>query len=263
MITWFGRKRSRSHIFLACFPKSGSTFLSTALQGLTGYSAYSAAEEYGHNEQDISRRKLRRARRTSIIQQHAKGSKNNLNILRQYSMRPIVHVRNLFDVVISLHDHLFGEDHCVPTGYVHREFWRLSQREQFDYLIHVHLPWYFNFLVSWHEAQRHFSLIMTSYEELFADPPGTLRRLADFYGFDVDDAAIERALHYVSHQHTRFNKGVTGRGRELLTSAQCDAIRSLAKVWGVDQQVTRSVGIDLTSLQDEPIRAIQSDRMVA
>ncbi len=146
-----------------------------------------------------------------------------------------------------------------PTGFVHREFWRLSQRDQFDYLIQIHLPWYFNFLVSWHEAQRHFSLIMTSYEELFADPPGTLRRLADFYEFDVDDMAIRQALQHVARQHTRLNKGVSGRGRELLSAAQRDAICRLAKVWQVDQTVMNSVGIDLTATDNEMILPFRSE----
>jgi len=49
---WFNRRRKFAHIFGGCFPKSGSTFLSKALQGLTGYPEYSSVEEYGHNEQE-------------------------------------------------------------------------------------------------------------------------------------------------------------------------------------------------------------------
>jgi len=260
---WFNRRRKFAHIFVACFPKSGSTFLSKALQGLTGYPEYSSVEEYGHNEQDISRRKLGRARRLSVIQQHTKGTKSNLNILREFGMRPIVHVRNLFDVVISLHDHFYGEDHCFPTGYVHREFWRLPERDQFDYLIQMHLPWYFNFLISWHEAQRQFSLITTSYEELFTDTSGTLRRLADFYGLDADDAAIQRALEYASRQPTRLNKGVSGRGRQLLSPTQREAICRLAKVWQVDRKITRSVGIDITDFDEDRIPSPRCELKVA
>ncbi len=188
-------------------------------------------------------RALRHARRTSVVQQHAKGTIDNVCRLREYGLRPIVHVRNVFDVVVSLRDHMHNEDPVFPTGFVHREFWKLDQPEQFDYLIHIHLPWYFNFLVSWHEAQREIGLIATSYEELFADPAGTLRRLADFYELDVDDAAIERALQYAAGQHTRLNKGVSGRGRQLLTPAQCDAVSRLAQVWQVDRKILRAVGI--------------------
>jgi hypothetical protein len=248
---WFKRKYKLPHIFVACFPKSGSTFLSKALQGLTGYPEYHAAEEYVPNEQDISRRKLLKARRLSVIQQHAKGTKTNLNILREFRMRPIVHVRNLFDVVVSLRDHFYGHDHHFPTGYVHREFWQLHERDQYDYLIQMHLPWYFNFLISWHEAQRYFSLITTSYEELFVNPAGTLRRLADFYGLAADDAAIGRALEYAAGQPTGLNKGVSGRGRQQLTTAQRDAICRMAKVWQVDRKITRSVGVDIAEFDGD------------
>ena len=138
-----------------------------------------------------------------------------------------------------------------------------KERDQFDYLIHVHLPWYFNFLVSWHEAQRQFSLITTSYEELFDNPARTLRRLAGFYGLDVDDAAIQRALEHAARQPTRLNKGVSGRGLERLTPAQRDAICRLAKVWQVDQKITRSVGIDITEFNGDKIPSARNELNVA
>lgn len=247
----FGKPHKFPHIFVACFPKSGSTFLSKALQGLASYPEYHLTEEGGNSEQDISRRKLAKARQASVVQQHAKATIANISILREFGIRPIVHVRNLFDVVVALRDHMYNEIPYTPTGHVHREFWQLTQREQFDYLIQIHLPWYFNFLVSWHEIKEEISLISTSYEELFGSPAATLRRLADFYRLDVDDAAIARALHYASHQNTRLNKGVSGRGQQMLTADQRDTVRRLAKVWRVDRNLMHSIGIDLDQLVGE------------
>lgn len=77
-------------------------------------------------------------------------------------------------MVVSLRDRFYNQSSFAPTGYVHREFWNLPEREQFDYLIHMHLPWYFSFLMSWHEARCEIGLINTSYEELFTDQVGTL-----------------------------------------------------------------------------------------
>ncbi len=137
-----------------------------------------------------------------------------------------------------------ARDSRAPTGYVHRQFWELGQAEQFDYLIHMHLPWYFNFLISWHEAQRQIPLIRTSYEELFGDPAGTVRRVADFHGLQADDAAIAGALAHAAAQDTRLNQGVSGRGRQLLSPAQRDSHPPAGPRVARRAQVLRSVGID-------------------
>ncbi len=244
MRAWLRGKRRFPHLLVACFPKSGSTYLSKALQGLSGYPEYYLAEEGGHNEQDVSHRALRRARCAAVVQQHVKATSGNLALLKEFGVRPIVHVRNLLDVVVSLRDHFHREDSRAPTGFVHQEFWRLGQQEQFDYLIHMHLPWYFNFLVSWHEAEREIPLVRSSYEELFADRAGTLRRLAAFHGLPVNDTAIARALDYAALQHTRLNQGVSGRGQQSLSPRQRDAICRLGKLWHVDPKILRSVGVD-------------------
>ena len=44
---------NRRHILIACFPKSGSTYLSKVLQELTGYPEWYAAEPGDQNEQDF------------------------------------------------------------------------------------------------------------------------------------------------------------------------------------------------------------------
>ena len=237
------RRAGRRHIFVACFPKSGSTYLCKAIEALTGFQSGFVAEHGKHNDQDISPRRLRRLRASSVIQQHAQGTHNNVRLLRDFGLRPIVHVRNIYDVLVSLYDHLRNEDHRVPTGYVHREFWNLAYREQMDHLIHVHLPWYFNFLVSWHEATDRLPTLLTHYETLVSHGPQLLRRIADFYSLNVEDAAIEQALRHAAGQSTRLNRGITGRGTTELSPPQRATIAHLAHSWGVPEPVWQQIGI--------------------
>ena len=48
-------RRNQGHILIACFPKSGSTYLSLVLQELTGFPDWYGAEPGDQNEQDLSR----------------------------------------------------------------------------------------------------------------------------------------------------------------------------------------------------------------
>jgi hypothetical protein len=248
MFRFLWRPRHLPHIFAACFPKSGSTYLCKVLQALTGFQSGYVAEHGKHNDQDISPRKLRSLKTSTVIQQHAKGTYNNLRILRQFELRPIVNVRNIYDVIVSLHDHLRNEDDRVPTGYVHREYWNLSYREQLDYLIGVHLPWYFNFVVSWHEASEELPIFVSTYERLMTNPSGVLRQIAEFYSMDVSDQAIESAFKSVEGQSTRLNHGIMGRGQAELSHQQRETIWRLARVWHVDQTVWDLVGLRPESL---------------
>jgi hypothetical protein len=247
MLSFFNPLRRQNHIFVACFPKSGSTYLCKALEALTGFRPGFVAEQGKHNDQDVSPRKLRRLRGSTVIQQHTKGTFNNVRILREFEIKPMINLRNLYDVVISLYDHLKTEDHRVPTGYVHREYWKLSYREQLDYIIHIHLPWYFNFLVSWHEASQEMPLFVSTYENLMQNRALVLRQIADFYSIDVADQAITRAIQTADGQFTRFNRGIVGRGRAELSTAQRESIGRLAQVWKLDATLWDQIGLGSNS----------------
>ncbi len=142
------RRRPFDDLLIACFPKSGSTYLSKVLQKATGLKEDYLAEFGSQNEQDIVRRKLKRLWRRSVLQQHVKGTRTNVELLTSFGIRPIVQTRSLFDVVISLYDHFERENNSLPCGHVCADYWQMTFHERLDYLICVHLPWYFNFYLS-------------------------------------------------------------------------------------------------------------------
>jgi hypothetical protein len=45
-------------IFIACFPKSGSSYLTALLSEITGFTSRAIVAAYGHNEQDVSKIEL-------------------------------------------------------------------------------------------------------------------------------------------------------------------------------------------------------------
>src|SRR5207245_588328 len=62
------------HLFIACMPKSGSTYLHTVLREITGFRDAYVSEWGEQNEGDICERRLRRLRRRSVLQQHVKAT---------------------------------------------------------------------------------------------------------------------------------------------------------------------------------------------
>ena len=249
----------RDHIVIACFPKSGSTYMSKAICEILDLKPRWICEFYHHDEQDISARKLRRCTERSVIQQHIKGTYDNVRLMQQYRIRPIVNVRNVFDVILSLHDHWEREGHEVCTGYVHRRFWTMNFDERMNYIIHVHLPWYFNFFVSWREAAERIEILPMSYERFFADRVGSLQQMLQFNHVHVATDRIEAALERLKTTDTRLNKGRSGRGAELLSEGHKEAIRRLARSWCIDLDEMASIGLRSQSRPDRSESAMSPE----
>ncbi len=222
--------RHHEHLLIACFPKSGSTYLSKVLREMAGLAKAYVSEPGPQNEQDLSATKLAAIRRRSVLQQHVKATRTNVELLLEHRMRPIVQTRNLFDVIVSLHDHFERDHRSLPCGYISQEYLRAGWDERVEYLIYLHLPWYFNFVLSWREAGSQLATYPLSYEQLFADQPGELARIAAFYNLAVTAAEVSAAIGRALKSDTRLNVGVTGRGREMLTPRHKQSIRQLAAI---------------------------------
>ena len=234
---------SSTNILVACFPKSGSTYLTTLLSAITGFQRKMAIQFGGHNEQDIFEPALRYlCLRNSVTQQHVKGTDNNVRLLKKYNIKPVILVRNIFDVVLSIHDHIEREDHRGPVGYVHKEYFGMSKEEKLFYIIHVMLPWYFNFYMSWRESSKEMDVLWISYEELFSNQVDTVSRILSFYDIPVDHDQIQSAILAMKSKDTRLNVGIKGRG-DSLPEGHKEAILNLASVWKVDKKEMEIIGL--------------------
>lgn len=229
-------------IVISAMPKSGSTFLSNALAGVTGYAHGYAACDYFNIEQELYLpRLIDNYGRGIVVQQHFKANTANLRLLQAFGLRPVVLVRNVFDVIVSVRDHLAQESiGNIPALYPSSHFCAFDQADQFDYLIDFAAPWYLSYYVSWSKAAEDgaIDLLRLVYDEAVCDWVGTIRRVLDFHRIDCPDERIEqvvRGMHGRPRMETRMNVGVPGRGRALLSPGQCARVASLARFYpGVD-----------------------------
>lgn len=220
------------HIFIACIPKSGSTFLKNVLVGLTGYRDAFMVYTPGQFEQDIYLPVLESvADVDTVTQQHCRGSDANVQIMQGFGIRPVVLVRNIFDCVVSLLD--FYDRGAFSNSFFRSDYGSLDEETKLDLLIDNLVPWYFQFVASWSlvEKQRRLDLMWLRYEDLIGDKPETIKNILDFYGLAAPMRGIEQCVREIEARKrtTRFNKGIAGRGESRLSDSQKQRIKSYAR----------------------------------
>jgi hypothetical protein len=229
--------REGEYLFVACMPKSGSTFMAKALSELTGYPYVNLAYAYERNEQTLYLPRLIDSYSFgSVTHLHVRATKSTIDLMKMFSIRPVVLVRNIFDIVVSIHDHMFQEGYEFPTFYCNEEFKALDEKSRFDFVIEHGIPWFFNFFVSWYEAfsKGRIDCLWLSYENVTSDWHKAIRTIADFYNIERTDEEIAQALERTlmkKRQQIRLNKGVVGRGSKSLTSEQKQKIVDLARFY--------------------------------
>jgi hypothetical protein len=202
------------HILIACMPKSGSTFLSDVIGQCPGFRRAVLTPSAGRREQEIDEQLLRKLDRVSFVaQHHVRNSDWTAEMCRSYRVRPIVLVRNLQDVVVSLRDHMRCESAVFPQFFADARHATLDDAALEQMIARLALPWYLNFYMSWREAP---GAMMVSYEELTAAPGEVIQNILKFSGATTTDAEVEEAIGRVNARDTsRLNVGVAGRGAGL------------------------------------------------
>lgn len=229
--------RRGKFLFIACMPKSGSTFLTNTLSELTGFRKTNLTYAFERNDQNLYLPKLVDcAHLNTVTHQHIRATDSNLMLMQKFALRPVILTRNIFDVVVSIRDHFHNESYKFPTAYCDKKFFELDQKTQFDFIIDLALPWYFNFYVSWYKAAKS-NLVETlwlTYDEAVINWEKTLLKTISFYKISKTKEEIQTALNRnlnKKNSQNRINKGIVGRGKKTLTLTQQNKIISYARFY--------------------------------
>jgi hypothetical protein len=213
-------------VLLACMPKSGSSFVSTAIAQLPGFVRAHLLPGYGCREQELCIDKLREYEALGlpyIAQHHVRYSEITGEYMARFGLRPVVLVRNIFDVIPSLVDHHSLENSVYPAAFAPDDIASRCFEEQARFVTDMAIPWYFNFFVSW--ARVNGKLLVT-YEEFIADPEKVLARICSHLGVSASEQQIREAVRIAGGASPRKNKVVPGRGRDLPT----DCIQAIQRM---------------------------------
>lgn len=222
-----GNKLSETY-FISAFPKSGSSFISLVLADLLKYQLVDIV--YSHfREQDLYLPKMEGYKHVSTISKHhTLATVPNIDILKDYCVKPVVLVRNLHDVVISLRDHI-SKTLRWPHFDVPFDFNEWEESRQFDFLIDLAIPWYIHFYVSWKKQylNKKMDILFINYEDFNKNPLSVFKTMLEFLGHDFQNQDIEKSIEKVklmAKSKNRINKGVLGRGEAFLTPSQKERI---------------------------------------
>lgn len=230
--TAISREQLGRHIFIACVPKSGSTFLKNLLLGITGFRDAFMVNMASQFEQELYLPILRNtAHLDTVTQQHCRASDVNIHLMQAFEIRPVVLVRNIFDSVMSLLD--FYDGGASANSYFREDYRSLDPETKLDLIIDNFVPWYFQFVASWSlaEKQDRLELLWLRYEDLVADKSDSVQKVLGFYGLSAPVKGIEKMIKETESrkEKTRFNKGVAGRGKAGLSDEQKERIVRFAR----------------------------------
>src|SRR5437762_8763824 len=192
------------HLFIACVPKSASTFLKNLLVNLTGYRDLFTVYAAGQSEHEIYLPTLREcAHLDTVTQQHCRASDANVHLMQAFGIRPVVLVRNIFDSVMSLLD--FYSKGAFRTSYFRADWPVLDKETKIDLLIENLIPWYFAFVASWDlaEKQKRLEVNWLRYEDLVADKPASVLKVLEFYGLGASRRGIEQRISEIERSEER------------------------------------------------------------
>jgi hypothetical protein len=227
------RRATAPTLWVIAPPKSGSTWLSLMLCWLMNWETTTICPPGWRREQEVTLHNAFLSYNGPIFMphNHCKASESTINVIKRFNIKVILLSRNIFDTVISIDDHLMNDGVHLPIGYVPTLYKTWSDNDRLDFIIDLIVPWYSHFYTSWAYAQQMDGVtpLYVDYADLKLNTPRILHQCVGHVGQSRTGLQIENAIQLSKRTHTRFNKGVTGRGETGLTPGQKDRINTI--IW--------------------------------
>ncbi len=210
---------------IACMPKTGSTFLKKKLFCLENVKLTSYRKNFYRSEQELEDDQIRKVYLRNlnsdlIAQHHVRCNTNTIQLINKYKIKTIVLVRNIKDILVSMADHVENTSPVWPMYYLDDLILKEIKSKNISVLSAVTAlctPWLISFYLSWKKESKFinkgFEPYFVNYEQLFSNKVEYIQKIANFLNFKNDISTIEKGLKRNDH-FTRFNKGISGRGKE-------------------------------------------------
>lgn len=215
------RENIDKHIWLVSAPKSGSTWLTRIFKDVLKWPSVALVPSFDYREQELDLSPLlAKGTKGPLLtpHQHCRYSSYTHQVIDALDTKVILQVRNMFDTVVSLYDHLTNDETSVPSGFMNQHTWdALDQQTRWSFIVDLIVPWYFNFYCGWVTSPPYAEarIRMVTYNDLKNDTLGTVSSLLDFCGEHRESDIIQAALDKQKRRKNRLNKGVIGRGDSL------------------------------------------------
>jgi Sulfotransferase domain len=202
-------------IFIAGLPKGGTNWIAQLLEELPGYRQRPIRDrDRCMRQHDICDRAVESAPGGlySVLRTHTRWSPHNIEVLERHGIKTLVMHRDLRDQVVSRIYHVRND----PRHPMHRAYQSMSMddalTDSIDTVIEHYVPWVADWIAQIERDPGRYHQLR--YEELHADPVGSLHGVLDFYEIPRSHSEIAAMVDGV---RSRTSFGL-GDGR-LLTGA--------------------------------------------
>ena len=234
---------NKHRLLIAVPHNSGTTYLANLLANyiVPDIKYFHAADGYDGCDHVLSRYKLEQIKSKNlsfVAPLHTRASPYLVTMSKEYSIKPIVMTRNLFDCMVSIKERIVRYQHKTKasSGLVfshtipaHRN---MTDVEIERYIIKFVIPWYISFYASWKSAN--IESIWITYEDLVTNTEACLSRVLESVHIDPNLQAIKNAIKKSSEDNTRLNVGKVGRGRDLSIAYRSEVAELLRMYPGID-----------------------------
>lgn len=225
-------------IFVACCPKTGSTWLAYLLaEVLPGYHCYYPEFDRDRTNDgfyDVTPAMVQDLKhKLSTVHWHTPASPANIEIMDREFGHYLALVRDVRDVIVSVYyflqdapDSAFFNDGVAqdrPWSTISTEVLSLEKEACLDVLIEQVLPGLTSLSLSWiRHTREHDNVLLLHFEDVTKNPVVELKRILKFYGITVPDTDIDTAVQKLTPtpgQH-KYRKGSTSNWTNELNATQ-------------------------------------------
>jgi hypothetical protein len=169
-------------IYIAAMPKAAGTYISKILCRNLNYQYIHVGDRTGVCEFDIYLPNFIDnfvSKKNAIVHQHTPATKGNVEYLNAFNVKPVILLRDFFDVVYSMHRHLLKYKNVWPFFSYPNDFFNFSHERQLDFIIDYIMPWIIGFQQTWLDAiyTNKIKGLVISYHEFVENPEQTFNSI--------------------------------------------------------------------------------------
>jgi hypothetical protein len=155
--------------------------------------------------------------------------------LRNFNLKPMICVRNLYDTIISCKERLdeHGANTVLPPTHVPFDWEAWDEESKQEWVAYNVGAWQIKFFVSWVDAN--IDKLWVRYDAFFVDQQAGWKRILDYYELPHPTSDV---FDWAMGAKNNFNVGTQGRGNKLLFAKTKRILDSQVASWGKTREAT-------------------------
>lgn len=188
-------------IFVAGYPKSGTTWVENFISNIPGYSPrvlYGSDKLIrGHNLPTNSFINFPNYAYSSV-KTHIYPNERNIDILISNKIKKVlIMYRDPRDIVVSNYYHVLKENPWLESDPSYKDYSKISKNEAILHSIRVILNDYREWVKGWLNVQKNntnLDCMVLRYEDLLANPTDSFNKIIEFYGIDLSESVFKKTF---------------------------------------------------------------------